>query len=161
MLNSFIRLHEQSKWDYKDKHIVCYFCSNGWDTAIGKCIVDVINDIENFTLVAQAQIASCWFDIFFFAKCKKKVSPICRWMCHIGWFDTNINHRIEKEQWWSQRVIMEDIKISSNKNAKFYKKMGMKKSDLKRYKQDNDINYSSRQLKMFVNNQKQIWYIQD
>lgn len=159
MLNAFITLHEQSKWNYKDKEIICYFNSNWWDAAIGKCIVDIINDIPNFTLFAQWEISSCWFDIFFFSKCNKKVSSICRGMCHIGWFSSHkINHLIKKVQWGSTKVDMENVEINSNAAAKFYKKIGMHKKDIKLYKQDYDINFSARQLKMFVRNQKKIAY---
>lgn len=159
MLNAFIKLHEQSKWEYKDHHIICLFQSTWGDTAIGKCIISIINDIDNITLACHGSISSCWFDIFFYAKCKKEVAPICRGMCHIWWFETTINHRVIKKPWGAQEAFLQDVKRGSKNNAKFYKKMGMKKWDIKHFKHDYDVCFNSKQLKRFVKNQQNSGYI--
>lgn len=155
MLDKFIKLHENSE----DKEIVCFFETNWWDTSIWESIVQVINQIPNFTLVAQNEIASCGFDIFFFAKCKKKVNDICRWMTHLWEFGTSINQNHKKRLTGRQKALIMDMKDVEKKTIRFYKKIWMAKADIKNYKMDWDVNFSSRQLKMFVKNQKKIGYI--
>mgnify|MGYP003424260014 FL=1 len=144
MLEKFINIHKESE----GKEIVILFDSIGGYSHIWQQIIEVIDDIENCTLIAWNEISSSAFDIFFLSKCKKKVVDSCVGMSHLWWFTIHTNPY--RKKWLSIRVKEENIINSTNKYIKFLKRIWVSKQKIKWYKTDYDVSFSAKELRKMI-----------
>lgn len=68
-----------------DQNITLYLTSSGGEEAGMHVLLDVINhDPERFEIYAIERIFSSAFELFFMAKCKRRLAPATIGMCHLS-----------------------------------------------------------------------------
>lgn len=144
MLEKFINIHKESE----GKEIVILFDSEGGYTHIWQKIIEIINNIEDCTIIAWNEISSSAFDIFFLSKSKKEVVDCCIWMCHLWWF--NIHTNPYRKKWLSIQTKEKNIIDSTKEYIKFLKRIWVPKQKIKWYKKDYDVSFSAKEMRKMI-----------
>lgn len=82
IIEKFISLIESAD---KNEKIVIYLTSSGGSETGMHILLDIINDNpERFEIYALEKIFSAAFELFFYAKCHRRIAPATVGMCHLA-----------------------------------------------------------------------------
>lgn len=135
-----------------EETIDIYLNTSGGDPESGDAIVDVINNNANVTnLIAYGKICSAGFDLYFKARCPKRLLDGTIGMAHLARVEMEnftVNDSKEKVQagfyknWWNE---------DKKKRLKFYEDLGMEKKELLKIKKGGDVYFSNNRLLELLN----------
>lgn len=135
-----------------EETIDIYLNTSGGDAESGDAMVDIINNNAKVTnLIAYGKICSAGFDLYFKARCPKRLLDGTIGMAHLARVEmenftvTNSKEQIEAgfyKSWW-----MEDKK----KRLKFYEELGMEKKELLKIKKGGDVYFPYNRLLELLN----------
>jgi ATP-dependent protease ClpP protease subunit len=133
--------------------IFIYLYSPGGDVACGNVILDVINKLENVTLIASGFIYSSAFDVFFFSNCQHKIIlEGTVGMTHFkrSTFDINENGQPNSHE---AKFALSNIKKYRNSTIQKLKDLGLPSKHLNTVKQGKDAFLTTEELKTLLNGQ--------
>jgi len=135
-----------------DEGLNIYINSSGGDPDFGDSIIDVINNNkEQTTLIAYGKICSAAFDLFYKAKCSKRLLDGVIGMAHLARVEmenftvTDSKETIEAgiyKKWWAE---------DKKKRLKFYEDLGLDRKELQKIKQRGDVYFQYNRLLELLN----------
>lgn len=128
-----------------------YINSTGGDPSFADAILDFIENNKVVEIIAYGKIYSAAFDIFYKAKCPKRIVNGIMGMAHLSRiemanFTVTDNEEISQasnyKNWWNQDKL---------NRLKFYEEIGMTKKELSKIKKGEDVYFQHERLLELLN----------
>lgn len=125
--------------------ITFYLNSGWWRAQYAYQIIDLINkNKDRVTLIANLQIASAAFRIFFEVECQREILWETEWLAHMATRDVKMN--ANKDIGSVERWRIQEMKKQEKKEVKKLKQLWVSKKNRKLFLKGYDIYFSTKEL---------------
>lgn len=145
-LDKFISDWNASANTFKDIYIDC----EGGLYSVFQVMLDIINSTPSkCQLIACGELHSAAFEMFYLAKCRKKIIPFTFGMYHLATDEIETDEKGKPKSGQAQAKL-DNLKATKKFTLSFCQKIGMNASEIKRIKNGEDVYFQTDRLNYFL-----------
>ena len=146
LLEKFIEDWNNSGNTFKD----IYIDSEGGLYSIFQIILDIINSTPSKChLIACGELQSAAFEMFYLAKCRKKITPFTFGMYHLATDEIETDEKGKPKSGYA-KAKLDNLKATQKFTISFCRKIGMNTSEIKKMKNGEDVYFQADRLNYFL-----------
>lgn len=127
-----------------------YLQSQGGFIYCAEQMLDIINEnAEEIEFVGHATLESSAFELFFKAKCKKRILNSTRGMLHFATADVTLNQNGKPLSQTYVKHLKEEV---AKRNDEIIKKLKLTAKEISKYNKGEDVEFSYKRMLELINN---------